>query len=134
MSVLTEVPIKLVLKIKQLKNLLSFDEVALMLTNSMFESALYLNIHINDALNADTERQAVTSLARAYQKLGSLRYYFDILSDTQYLSGGVAHGFFSDFDLIERRLNQALDGYEGIIDDLPGDGYYDRLQLFTDDE
>lgn len=77
----SELPLKLVFKVRQLKNYLPNDSVNQVLTNGLNESGLYLELNINEALNAKTERKAVEELRHAYQKTGSVRYYIELLKE-----------------------------------------------------
>lgn len=112
MSIFIDTPVKLVLKIKQLRKLLSFDDAALLLCEQMYDSAMKLYAYMTEALNAETERGAVISLRRAYRKLASTRYYLSILKETTYLSDKAAEGFYSDLDEIEERIKPVIEDYE----------------------
>lgn len=120
MSIFIDTPVKLVLKIKQLQKLLSFDDAALFLCEQMYDSAMKLYACMNEALTAETEKGAVIAIRRACQKLGSTRYYLSILKETTYLSDSVTIGFYSDLDEIEERIKPVI----ADIEDSEYDEYY----------
>ena len=77
----SELSLQLVFKVRQLKKHLPNDTVNQVLTDGLNESALYLELYSNEALNAKTERKTVEELRHAYQKTGSVRYYIEFLKE-----------------------------------------------------
>ncbi len=131
----SELPLKLVFKVRQLKNYLPKDTVNQVLTDGLNESALYLELNINEALNAKTERKAVEELRHAYQKTGSVRYYIELLKETKAIPEFVADDLLSDCETIRQSLEPIMEEYRGEYDDMPDDEFYDWLnQVFGDEE
>ena len=131
----SELPLKLVFKVRQLKNYLPNDTVNQVLTDGLNESALYLELNINEALNAKTERKAVEELRHAYQKTGSVRYYIELLKETKAIPEFVADDLLSDCEAIRQALKPIMEEYRGEYDDMPDDEFYDWLnKVFGDDE
>lgn len=131
----SELPLKLVFKVRQLKNYLPNDTVNQVLTDGLNESALYLELNINEALNAKTERKAVEELRHAYQKTGSVRYYIGLLKETKAIPEFVADDLLSDCEAIRQTLEPIMEEYRGEYDDMPDDEFYDWLnKVFGDDE
>ena len=127
----SELPLQLVFKVRQLKNHLPNDTVNQVLN----ESALYLELNINEALNAKTERKAVEELRHAYQKTGSVRYYIGLLKETKAIPEFVAEDMLSDCEAIRQALEPIMEEYRGEYDDMPDDEFYDWLnQVFGDEE
>ena len=124
----SELPLQLVFKVRQLKNQLPNDTVN-------HESALYLELNINEALNAKTERKAVEELRHAYQKTGSVRYYIELLKETKAIPEFVADDLLSDCETIRQALKPIMEEYRGEYDDMPDDEFYDWLnEVFGDGE
>ena len=120
---------------KQLKNYLPNDTVNQVLTDGLNESALYLELNINEALNAKTERKAVEELRHAYQKTGSVRYYIELLKETKAIPEFVAEDMLSDCEAIRQALEPIMEEYRGEYDDMPDDEFYDWLnEVFGDEE
>ena len=133
--VFSERPLKLVFKVRQLKNHLPNDTVNQVLTDGLNESALYLELNINEALNAKTERKAVEELRHAYQKTGSVKYYIELLKETKAIPEFVADDLLSDCETIRQALEPIMEEYRGEYDDMPDDEFYDWLnKVFGDDE
>ena len=131
----SELPLRLVFKVRQLKNHLPNDAVNQVLTDGLNESALYLELNINEALNAKTERKAVVELRHAYQKTGSVRYYIELLKETKAIPEFVADDLLSDCEAIRQTLEPIMEEYRGEYDDMPDDEFYDWLnQVFGDEE
>ena len=131
----SELPLKLVFKVRQLKNHLPNDTVNQVLTDGLNESALYLELNINEALNAKTERKAVEELRHAYQKTGSVRYYIELLKETKAIPEFVAEDLLADCETIRQALKPIMEEYRGEYDDMPDDEFYDWLnQVFGDEE
>lgn len=131
----SELPLQLVFKVRQLKNQLPNDTVNQVLTDGLNESALYLELNINEALNAKTERKAVEELRHAYQKTGSVRYYIGLLKETKAIPEFVADNLLSDCEAIRQTLEPIMEEYRGEYDDMPDDEFYDWLnQVFGDEE
>ena len=130
-----ELPLRLVFKVRQLKNHLPNDTVNQVLTDGLNESALYLELNINEALNAQTERKAVEELRHAYQKTGSVRYYIELLKETKAIPEFVADDLLADCETIRQALKPIMEEYRGEYDDMPDDEFYDWLnKVFGDDE
>jgi four helix bundle protein len=118
-----------------LKNHLPNDTVNQVLTDGLNESALYLELNINEALNAETERKAVEALRHAYQKTGSVRYYIELLKETKAIPEFVADDLLADCETIRQALEPIMEEYRGEYDDMPDDEFYDWLnQVFGDEE
>ena len=133
--VFSELPLKLVFKVRQLKNHLPNDTVNQVLTDGLNESALYLELNIIEALHAETERKAVEELRHAYQKTGSVRYYIELLKETKAIPEFVAEDMLSDCEVIRQSLDPIMEEYRGEYDDMPDDEFYDWLnQVFGDEE
>ena len=133
--VFSELPLKLVFKVRQLKNHLPNDTVNQVLTDGLNESALYLELNIIEALHAETERKAVEELRHAYQKTGSVRYYIELLKETKAIPEFVAEDMLSDCEVIRQSLEPIMEEYRGEYDDMPDDEFYDWLnQVFGDEE
>ena len=131
----SELPLQLVFKVRQLKNYLPNDTVNQVLTDGLNESALYLELNINEALNAKTERKAVEELRHAYQKTGSVRYYIELLKETKAIPEFVADDLLADCVTIRQMLKPIMEEYRGEYDDMPDDEFYDWLnKVFGDDE
>ena len=131
----SELPLQLVFKVRQLKNQLPNDTVNQVLTDGLNESALYLELNINEALNAETERKAVEELRHAYQKTGSVRYYIELLKETKAITEFVADDLLSDCETIRQSLEPIMEEYRGEYDDMPDDEFYDWLnEVFGDEE
>ena len=131
----SELPLQLVFKVRQLKNHLPNDTVNQVLTDGLNESALYLELNTNEALNAKTERKAVEELRHAYQKTGSVRYYIELLKETKAIPEFVEDDLFSDCETIRQALEPIMEEYRGEYDDMPDDEFYDWLnQVFGDEE
>ena len=131
----SELPLQLVFKVRQLKNYLPNDAVNQVLTDGLNESALYLELNINEALNAKTERKAVVELRHAYQKTGSVRYYIELLKETKAIPEFVADDLLSDCEAIRQTLDPIMEEYRGEYDDMPDDEFYDWLnEVFGDEE
>ena len=131
----SELPLQLVFKVRQLKNHLPNDTVNQVLTEGLNESALYLELNINEAQNAKTERKAVEELRHAYQKTGSVRYYIGLLKETKAIPEFVAEDMLSDCETIRQALESIMEEYRGEYDDMPDDEFYDWLnQVFGDEE
>ena len=131
----SELPLQLVFKVRQLKNQLPNDTVNQVLTDGLNESALYLELNINEALNAKTERKAVEELRHAYQKTGSVRYYIELLKETKAIPEFVADDLLADCETIRQALEPIMEEYRGEYDDMPDDEFYDWLnQVFGDEE
>ena len=131
----SELPLKLVFKVRQLKNHLPNDTVNQVLTDGLNESALYLELNVSEALNAKTERKAVEELRHAYQKTGSVRYYIELLKETKAIPEFVAEDMLSDCEVIRQSLDPIMEEYRGEYDDMPDDEFYDWLnKVFGDDE
>ena len=129
----SELPLQLVFKVRQLKNHLPNDTVNQVLTDGLNESALYLELNINKALNAKTERKAVEEMRHAYQKTGSVRYYIGLLKETKAIPEFVADDLLSDCETIRQMLEPIMEEYRGEYDDMPDDEFYDWLnQVFGD--
>ena len=109
----SELPLRLVFKVRQLKNHLPNDTVNQVLTDGLNESALYLELNINQALNAKTERKAVEELRHAYQKTGSVRYYIELLKETKAIPEFVADDLLSDCEAIKETLEPIMEEYRG---------------------
>ena len=86
----SELSLQLVFKVRQLKKHLPNDTVNQVLTDGLNESALYLELYSNEALNAKTERKTVEELRHAYQKTGSVRYYIEFLKEIKAIPEFVA--------------------------------------------
>ena len=128
----SELPLQLVFKVRQLKNHLPNDTVNQVLTDGLNESALYLELNTNEALNAKTERKAVEELRHAYQKTGSVRYYIELLKETKEF---VADDLLSDCETIRQALEPIMEEYRGEYDDMQDDEFYDWLnKVFGDEE
>ena len=122
----SELPLQLVFKVRQLKNQLPNDTVNQVLTDGLNESALYLELNINEALNAKTH---------AYQKTGSVRYYIELLREARAIPEFVADDLLSDCEAIRQSLEPIMEEYRGEYDDMPDDEFYDWLnQVFGDEE
>ena len=131
----SELPLKLVFKVRQLKNHLPNDTVNQVLTDGLNKSALYLELNINEALNAKTERKAVEELRHAYQKTGSVRYYIGLLKETKAIPEFVADDLLSDCETIRQALEPIMEEYRDEYDDMPDDEFYDWLnEVFGDEE
>ena len=130
----SELPLRLVFKVRQLKNHLPNDTVNQVLTDGLNESALYLELNINEALNAKTERKAVEELRHAYQKTGSVRYYIGLLKETKAIPEFVAEDMLSDCETIRQALEPIMEEYRGEYDDMPDDEFYDWLNKVFGDE
>ena len=131
----SELPLQFVFKVRQLKNHLPNDTVNQVLTNGLNESALYLELNINEALNAKTERKAVEELRHAYQKTGSVRYYIELLKETKAIPEFVADNLLLDCETIRQALEPIMEEYRGEYDDMPDDEFYDWLnEVFGDGE
>lgn len=131
----SELPLQLVFKVRQLKNHLTNDTVNQVLTDGLNEAALYLEMYINEALNAKTERKTVKELRHAYQKTGSIRYYIELLKDTKVIPEFVANYLLSDCETIRKTLEPIMEEYRGEFDDMPDDEFYDWLnKVFGDSE
>ena len=131
----SELPLQLVFKVRQLKNYLPNDTVNQVLTDGLNESALYLELNINEALNAKTERKAVEELRHAYQKTGSVRYYIELLKETKAIPKFVAEDMLSDCEVIRQSLEPIMEEFRGEYDDMPDDEFYDWLnEVFGDEE
>ena len=131
----SELPLQLVFKVRQLKNHLPNDTVNQVLTDGLNESALYLELNINEALNAKTERKAVEELRHAYQKTGSVKYYIELLREARAIPEFVADDLLSDCETIRQALKPIMEEYRGEYDDMPDDEFYDWLnKVFGDDE
>ena len=131
----SELPLQLVFKVRQLKNYLPNDTVNQVLTDGLNESALYLELNINEALNAKTERKAVEELRHAYQITGSVRYYIELLKETKAIPKFVAENLLSDCETIRQALESIMEEYRGEYDDMPDDEFYDWLnEVFGDEE
>ena len=131
----SELPLQLVFKVRQLKNHLPNDTVNQVLTDGLNESALYLELNINEALNAKTERKAVEELRHAYQKTGSVRYYIELLREARAIPEFVADDLLSDCEAIRQSLEPIMEEYRGEYDDMPDDEFYDWLnEVFGDEE
>ena len=131
----SELPLQLVFKVRQLKNYLPNDAVNQVLTDGLNESALYLELNINEAQNAKTERKAVEGLRHAYQKTGSVRYYIELLKETKAIPEFVADDLLSDCETIRQALEPIMEEYRGEYDDMPDDEFYDWLnEVFGDGE
>ena len=131
----SELPLKLVFKVRQLKNQLPNDTVNQVLNDGLNESALYLELNINEALNAKTECKAVEELCHAYQKTGSVRYYIELLKETKAIPEFVADDLLADCEAIRQSLEPNMEEYRGEYDDMPDDEFYDWLnQVFGDEE
>lgn len=131
----SELPLRLVFKVRQLKNHLPNDTVNQVLTDGLNESTLYLELNINEALNAKTERKAVEELRHAYQKTGSVRYYIELLREARAIPEIVADNLLSDCETIRQTLEPIMEEYRGEYDDMPDDEFYDWLnEVFGDEE
>ena len=131
----SELPLQLVFKVRQLKNQLPNDTVNQVLIGGLNESAVYLELNINEALNAETERKAVEELRHAYQKTGSVRYYIELLKETKAIPEFVADDLLSDCEAIRQTLDPIMEEYRGEYDDMPDDEFYDWLnEVFGDEE
>ena len=131
----SELPLQLVFKVRQLKNHLPNDTVNQVLTDGLNESALYLELNINEALHAETERKAVEELRHAYQKTGSVRYYIELLKETKAIPEFVADDLLADCETIRQSLEPIMEEYRGEYDDMPDDEFYDWLnEVFGDEE
>ena len=131
----SELPLQLVFKVRHLKNQLPNDTVNQVLTDGLNKSALYLELNINEALNAKTERKAVEELRHAYQKTGSVRYYIELLKETKAIPEFVADDLLADCETIRQALEPIMEEYRGEYDDMPDDEFYDWLnKVFGDDE
>ena len=131
----SELPLQLVFKVRQLKNQLPNDTVNQVLSDGLNESALYLELNINESLNAKTERKAVEGLRHAYQKTGSVRYYIELLKETKAIPEFVADDLLSDCEAIRQTLEPIMEEYRGEYDDMPDDEFYDWLnKAFGDGE
>ena len=131
----SELPLQFVFKVRQLKNHLPNDTVNQVLTDGLNESALYLELNINEAQNAKTERKAVEELRHAYQKTGSVRYYIELLKETKAIPEFVADDLLSDCETIRQSLEPIMEEYRDEYDDMPDDEFYDWLnKVFGDDE
>ena len=131
----SELPLQLVFNVRQLKNYLPNDTVNQVLTDGLNKSALYLELNINEALNAKTERKAVEELRHAYQKTGSVRYYIELLKETKAIPEFIADDLLSDCETIRQALKPIMEEYRGEYDDMPDDEFYDWLnQVFGDEE
>ena len=104
----SEFPLQLVFKVRQLKNHLPNDTVNQVLTDGLNESALYLELNINEALNAKTERKAVEELRHAYQKTGSVRYYIELLREARAIPEFAADDLLSDCETIRQALKPIM--------------------------
>ncbi len=109
----SELPLQLVFKVRQLKNQLPNDTVNQVLTDGLNESALYLELNINEALNAKTERKAVEELRHAYQKTGSVKYYIELLKETKAIPEFVADDLLADCETIRQALKPIMEEYRG---------------------
>lgn len=127
LTTFSELPLQLVFKVRQLKNQLPNDTVNQVLTDGLNESALYLELNINEALCAKTERKAVEGLRHAYQKTGSVRYYIELLKETKAIPEFVANYLLSDCEAIRQTLEPIMEEYRGEYDDMPDDEFYDWL-------
>ena len=131
----SELPLQLVFKVRQLKNHLPNDTVNQVLTDGLNESALYLELNINEAQNAKTERKAVEELRHAYQKTGSVKYYIELLKGTKAIPEFVADDLLADCETIRQALKPIMEEYRGEYDDMPDDEFYDWLnEVFGDEE
>ena len=131
----SELPLQLVFKVRQLKNQLPNDTVNQVLTDGLNESALYLELNINEAQNAKTERKAVEELRHAYQKTGSVKYYIELLKGTKAIPEFVADDLLADCETIRQALKPIMEEYRGEYDDMPDDEFYDWLnEVFGDEE
>ena len=131
----SKLPLQLVFKVRQLKNQLLNDTVNQVLTDGLNESALYLELNINEALNAKTECKAVEGLRHAYQKTGSVRYHIELLKETKAISRSVADNLLSDCEAIRQMLEPIMEEYRGEFDDMPDDEFYNWLnEVFGDGE
>lgn len=131
----SEFPLQLVFKVRQLKNYLPNDTVNQVLTDGLNEAALFLELNINEAINAKTERKAVEEMRHAYQKTGSVRYYIGLLKETKAIPEFVADDLLSDCETIRQSLEPIMEEYRGEYDDMPDDEFYDWLnKVFGDDE
>ena len=131
----SELPLQLVFKVRQLKNQLPNDAVNQVLTDGLNEAALFLELNINEAINAKTERKAVEEMRHAYQKTGSVRYYIGLLKETKAIPEFVADDLLSDCETIRQSLEPIMEEYRGEYDDMPDDEFYDWLnKVFGDDE
>lgn len=131
----SELPLQLVFKVRQLKNHLPNDTVNQILSDGLNESALYLELYINEAQKAKSERKAVEELRHAYQKTGSVRYYIGLLKETKAISEFVADDLLSDCEAIRKTLEPIMEKYRGEYDDMPDDEFYDWLgKVFGGDE
>ena len=131
----SELPLKLVFKVRQLKNYLTNDTVNQVLTDGLNESALYLELNVSEALNAKTERKAVEELRHAYQKTGSVKYYIELLKETKAIPEFVADDLLADCETIRQALKPIMEEYRGEYDDMPDDEFYDWLnEVFGDGE
>lgn len=127
LSLVNNCSVRLILKAKQLQKLLAFDLAARALADSLCECALYLNLNVGNALDADDESAAAKSLDRALQKTGSARHYLRLLQKTKYLSPNAVNSFMSDLNVIEEELRPMiaqLDFDEALSDE--------ELQLLSD--
>ena len=129
----SELPLQLVFKVRQLKNHLPNDTVNQVLTDGLNESALYLELNINEALNAKTERKAVEELRHAYQKTGSVKYYIELLKETKAIPEFVADDLLADCETIRQALKPIMEEYRGEYDDMPDDEFYDWLNKVLGD-
>ena len=130
----SELPLQLVFKVRQLENHLPNDTVNQVLVGGLNESALYLELNINEALNAETECKAVEALRHAYQKTGSVRYYIELLKETKAIPEFVADDLLSDCEAIRKVLEPIMEEYRGEFDDMPDDEFYDWLNMVFGDE
>ena len=131
----SELPLQLVFKVRQLKNHLPNDTVNQVLTDGLNEAALFLELNINEALNAKTERKAVEELRHAYQKTGSVKYYIELLKETKAIPEFVADDLLADCETIRQSLEPIMEEYRGEYDDMPDDEFYDWLnEVFGDGE
>ena len=130
----SELPLQLVFKVRQLKNHLPNDTVNQVLTDGLNESALYLELNNNEALNAETERKAVEALRHAYQKTGSVRYYIELLKETKAIPEFVADDLLSNCEAIRKKLEPIMEEYRGEYDDMSDDEFYDWLNQVLGDE
>ena len=129
----SELPLQFVFKVRQLKNHLPNDTVNQVLIDGLNESALYLELNINEALNAKTERKAVEELRHAYQKTGSVRYYIGLLKETKAIPEFVADNLLADCETIRQALKPIMEEYRGEYDDMPDDEFYDWLNKVLGD-
>ena len=131
----SELPLQLVFKVRQLKNQLPNDTVNQVLTEGLNESALYLELNINEALNAKTERKAGEEVRHADQKTGSVIYYIELLKETKAIPEFVADDLLADCETIRQALKPIMEEYRGEYDDMPDDEFYDWLnEVFGDGE